>query len=443
VNDWQERKRVELTAKLSSLETDVGQWSGRSRPGQELEKHHSQLLRLERDFLPVAGRLATDAASATAGWRDVERAVHDLLSVWGYFRDKLALRLVPQYAGYLAAADDFAWACYQPMQRAAVEAGTVELDAVREPPLTCLDDVASPFSLVRGTSYEGEMAATERLVESSRVLMRRLPIPVIAVPWFQLQHLPDALVIAHEVGHHVVRDLGLEGTAADAVRGEPGAGFPGTWTVEAFCDVFGALCAGASFARSLADFLRVADVADDATDLYPPTQTRLALCLAVLDLQDGGAGDASRVVRGQWEAEGLVVPDDVCTRAAAVTTAVATSCYPQLGGRLLDVVSFDRAKETRKELEATELLAHRPTTTKDVRVLLSAAAAAFARDPELYRRVDVGGRVLESARAIREPGVRWRAGHLGDDDDDGATSRLAEAEVIYDLLTRERTGAMP
>jgi hypothetical protein len=450
MTDWERRKRVELTAKLTSLQADIVQWSARSEAGKELEKHHSQVRRLERDFLPVADRLAQEAHDEAIAerWRVVERAAQDLLSVWGYFRDKLAVRLVSNYGRYLAAADDFAWACYQPAQRAAVATGAVEESVVREPPLTCLEDVGSPFSLVRGSPYEGELSASQPLTSSSRALLRRLPVPVIAIPWFQLEHLPDALVIAHEVGHHVLGDIRLEDEIVRTVEGV-GNSCRSSWAAEIFCDVFGTVCAGSAFAASLGDFLRVAEIADDATDRYPPTTTRLGLCLAVMELPEIGSTEAARDLRERWAAEGFTIPEVEQATATAVATAVATTRYGQIGVRVVDLEPFTAYEERIKDEESVELLARRETATRDPRVLLAAASAAFALEPEGYRQKQVGESVLDAAHRIREPGVRWRVGHrstaqpsrAATPERPQASAANDEVEAIYELLMQAAPGS--
>ena len=413
MSDWDRRKQVELVAKLTSLQSDLRMWSERTKAAQPLEKNHSQVLRIEADLGPVASMLATDAAAEGVAdrWRTVERAVQDLLSVWGYFRDKLAIRLIEEYGSYLSTADDFAWACYLPAQRAAIAKGDIDKAAVHEAPLTCLDDVSSPFSLLRGTSYAGELGAANVATQTSRDLLRQLPVPVITLPWSQLEHLPDALIIAHEVGHHVLRDFQLEDAVTEAVSTAGDGDFPPGWAVETFCDVFATLNTGSAFAASLADFLRVAEVADDATDLYPPTATRLALCLAVLELDDIRSADEASSLRKRWADEGLDIDSARANPAVAkVAVAVATTPYASLGARLVDLDAFNTTKERATEEEAAELLAHRETQARDVRVLLAAAGAAFAKEPEKYRTMDVGAQVLEAAAQIRDPGVRWAGG---------------------------------
>jgi hypothetical protein len=269
---------------------------------------------------------------------------------------------------------------------------------------------------------------------------------VIAVPWFQLEHLPDVLIIAHEVGHHVFVDLGLDNDVVQTVREVKGE-VRESWTEEMFCDVYGTLCAGSAFASSLGDFLRVAEVANDATDRYPPTTTRLALCLAVLELPEVGSEAASVTLRQRWSEEGLEITEEERQLGLAVATAIATTPYQVLGKRLVDLGAFTAAQELRKDQEKDELMAGREVSTRDPRVLFAAASSAFTHSPEGYRAMQIGASVLEAAKKIREPGVRWRVGHdagakhdeVQAGDAGGKTPAGERARAIYELLTQEST----
>jgi hypothetical protein len=145
-------------------------------------------------------------------------------------------------------------------------------------------------------------------------------------------------------------------------------------------------------------------------------------------------------MRDQWAGDGLNVANaEHAHSTLAVATAIATTQYEQLGGAtLLELGPFDQEREAEKDVEAGELLARRPTTTNDIRVLFAAASAAFARNPEAYRNRSVGSDVLNAARRIREPGVRWRGGREPDaagaaaDPGEGSTVR-----ALYELLVRE------
>ncbi len=449
MSSWEKRKGRELQAKLDSLRGDLQQWRERSRSGQPLETHHSQVRRIGQDLAPVLDRLAADIAAddIATSWRTIERALLDLHRLWGYFRDKLVVRLVEDYARYLRAADDFAWACYLPAQRAAIEKAALPAEQVREPPLVCPSDVASPFSLARGSPYAAELGARGLTTAASRMAARRLPVPVVAVPWFQLNHLPDALILGHEVGHHVERDLGLGDEARAAVQaatrgaaGRAADAWPG-WCTEAFCDVFGTLCGGTAFAMALADFLRVTGPpAADLDASYPPTEVRLGLCLAALE--DGGCSRHAAALRDRWAREGLDLADgETAFAAAEVGRALAAASYTGLGDQALrDVVAFGPRREEVAAADAADLRAGRPARTRDIRVLMAAAGAAFAEEPHAYLTAGVAAAVLGRAQQIREPGVRWRGGTPPSDPDDAAQVGATLAGELYELLTATDPG---
>jgi len=210
---WETRKRAELSAKLHSVTDEHEHWLAVSKPDQPMEKHYSQVRAITGYLRPMAERLdqqVTDTRDMRAGWRELEREVLDLHHVWSFLRDKWALRRLEEYCPYLVLADEFAWACYEPAQLRAVDAGTVRLDAVREPPLVYLGPVDGPLTLARGDSIEDRFREEPLQSRTARALVRQLPLPVVAVPWYQLRHLPEALMIGHEVGHVVLVDfLGL------------------------------------------------------------------------------------------------------------------------------------------------------------------------------------------------------------------------------------------
>src|SRR6185312_7371364 len=91
-------------------------------------------------------------------------------------------------------------------------------EAVKEPPLVFFNGGSSPFTMPRNYAFQAEAVAGES-IESEQVtaILRALPIPVIGVPWFQIQHLPEMLVVAHEVGHDVESDFKLTDDLLTAV----------------------------------------------------------------------------------------------------------------------------------------------------------------------------------------------------------------------------------
>jgi hypothetical protein len=358
------------------------------------------------------------------------------------------LRYVPHFRDYLAAADEFAWACYRPVQEALVAGGTLAKSEVREPALVCFSSVASPFSIPRGVSYLGELEGGSPRDRITRQIVLSLPIPIVAVPWYQIQHLPDALVLGHEVGHVVERDARLEEQVRQLITGAA-AGVPeryGTsddwrrWSSEAFADVYGALCGGPAFMSALSDFLLVPAARQAAgTGEYPPAGVRLALVLAALraagpdGARSGGGGqDALLAVEERWRQEGAEIRQ--VKEAPAVADAVAYSRHGQLGNqRLADLMPFSK-----EQLKATAkaLLDSDPVTTRDTRVLMAAAAWAYADEPQRYQAADVPGQVLERVLEIADPGARETSATRGSD---GARADAMAASKLHEILVRGST----
>jgi hypothetical protein len=447
VSGWTERKRAELLAKLASVDSEVAYWQSQAGPMGVLAKHHTQLARVAAELTPVVAkvRAEVDAADIGASWPRFERQVLDLHRVWDFFREKLALRYVDRFADYLLAADEFAWACYKPMQEAATAAGTVDAAAVREPPLVSFTPVSTPFSIPRGASYSADVGGAALVTAVSRALAQRLPVPVVGVPWFQLSHLPDALVIGHEVGHHVERDARLTTTirrlVGEAVAGaEPQrqAAWQG-WASEAFADVYGVLSAGPAFARALADFLVVAGAEHAASKDYPPVRFRVALTVAVLEAAAGATErevaetrTAVTELRTGWTSDGIETDlGGQAGEVAAVAGKLVAGPYPELGGPLTKVVRFDAKRLADHREDAAALLERRQPATNDARTLMAAAGRAYAQDPRAYQAQNVPERVLRRMRAIQEPGVR-EAPQLAHADRSAVDAQAADE--LYALL---------
>ena len=153
--------------------------------------------------------VAGDAGRTLAGCRDLELDILVVHRIWDFFRGKLVQRGVPRFEAYLTAADEFAWACYDAARRK-VTATHLSREEVKEPPLVFFDGRSSPFASSRDRPFEAEAVPGEDLPSRGFIdLLKALPIPVISLPWFQVRHLPDALVLGHEVGHTVEEDLRL------------------------------------------------------------------------------------------------------------------------------------------------------------------------------------------------------------------------------------------
>ena len=438
-----------MLAKLASIDAELEYWQAQAGPQGILAKHNSQLARVASQLTPVLARVRADIEAAELGatWPRFERQILDLHRVWDFFREKLALRYIDWFADYLLAADEYAWACYEPAQQAATAAGTVTLAAVREPPLVSFTPVSTPFSIPRGSSYAADVGPTGLVTPASRALAQRLPVPVVGVPWFQLYHLPDALVIGHEVGHLVERDTRLTATiqglverAVTEARMDPGcvAAWRG-WAAEAFADVYGALAGGPAFVRALSDFLVTAGAEPVGSKDYPPVTLRVALTAAVLPAAvANGPREAAETetamaeLRASWAEDGIADLGDQAAGAAAVARALVAGPYPELGDvPLSDVIRFGGKRLEDHQEDAQALLERRMPGTGDARTLLAAAGRAYALDPRTYQDDDVPARVLRRMRSIQAPGVR-EARELSPADRPGADA--CAAEELYAIL---------
>ncbi|WP_066362059.1 hypothetical protein [Herbidospora mongoliensis] len=360
------RRRIELHAKIAGLEAELAAWRSLSAPGARLEKHHTQIAAVTA-ALQVAVDHLTAGADSPDPWTATEHLLIRTHDVLDYFRAKFALRLADVFADYLTVADELAWECYEPVRAYAPK--------LKEPPFVFLGPSAEPFSIARGADYATELTAKPK--GSLRQVVERLPVPVIGVPWFHLRHLPDALVIAHEVGHLAETDLNLTPTLRTLTAGS-GPDWQ-RWLGEVFADVYAALATGPGYLSALSDFLDTGSGGTGA-GAYPPSEKRLNVVRAVLE------GDAT-------------------TEEGEVATAVVAGPYPELGGHRLDeILTFDRDLADRQARAL--LLRMAPDARSNVRTLLSSAALAFARDPQTYQRIEVTDRVIHAAKQKITAGIR-------------------------------------
>ena len=437
-----DRKRFELQAKLAGLEEELATWLRLSEKGQPLETHHSQIRAVNRSLrTPVEdlqNRIATSAG--LVAWTSAEHELLRIHAVWDLYRQKFALRDVPVFRPYLDLADDFTWACYQPAQLLGAGPHNVPLERVREPPLTFLGPVAAPFAIQRGSSYATDARRTVMSDAELRGAVERLPIPLIEVPWFQLRHLPDALVLAHEVGHHVEDDFGLTPTLHQLTQAAL-ARVPVSrqrqwqgWLGEVFADVYGTLAAGPAFGQTLADFAASGPVATAGTAEYPPVRLRIRVVAEVLGQQSSAARDH---LLARWSAD---FPDESASSfdedAALLARSLIAGPYPEFGCvGLTSVIGFSSWSATAADTATALLKNAKLSTGIDVRCLLAAAGLAFVKNPKGYQDIGATDAVLAHAQRIAAKGLRAtrEAGEFAGRDEAAGQSLLA-------LLTADEDG---
>jgi hypothetical protein len=268
----------------------------------------------------------------------------------------------------------------------------------------------SPSALARNHAYAS--AVSDRLRSPDAIAMlKSLPIPVIAVPWFQSRHLPDLLIVAHEVGHHV-EDLGLTSDLLAALAGVPHAAAWKSWAGEIFADVFATLACGPGFTTALIDFLATSKATITAewktTGAYPTAYLRILVSIAALN--HCGFATEAKELKATWQE---IFPTHAMTTyepdCALVAEAILDRSYRRF--KLPDLIAFGKDnQEHAKNAAAQALDSQTVTAAPEVRELASAAALAFAGDPVKFH-AKVGfktpqDRLVEQIERSRASGTR-------------------------------------
>lgn len=423
-----DRKRIELAMKMAGLGTEFANWIDEAQPRKPLRKHASQLRRLTDQLGGMADGIterlaglpsAPDAALAES--RAIQCRILEVHKLWDFFRRKLALRYVPGFADYLAAADDLAWECYAPVRGATWPADTGAPAA----PLVFLTDEFSPYTHVRNDAYDVDVRGMPRLSDSEfAAVAASLPVPVIGVPWYQVAHVPDLPLIAHEAGHDAQHDLEATDPRDEhlapvlaGLAGRRGAWL--TWLDELFADQYGTFCLGTAFVSALADLLATdrASIAQEgrraAPHVHPPAGVRMRAATEAVRLC--GLPDEADTLWRSWTAAYPPDPDDpFIADTPLVVAALDNVRYSRIGGRLRESLSFTPEQHRAAVAEAQNMHRGIRTITFDVRVLVAAARGAYDLDPAGFDQAGPRMRsprqaVLERFAAIRSDAPRGTA----------------------------------
>lgn len=442
------RKVLELKEKLAGIGVEFDGWLADAEPGKPLRKHRTQITRLTAQLRgmadPIAVRIdevALDDDEVMATCRQLQTEMLEVHRLWDYYRSKLSLRYIRWFSGYLATADEFAWACYEPAQDAAKWGPKAML---RGGPLVFLSGDFSPFTFARETPFEVPDVPGTLNSDRFEAVLAALPIPVVGVPWYQVAHLPDAVLIAHEVGHDVDRDFGLSNTITSHVEPALAAADAdvrfgwSNWLREVWADLYGVLAAGPAFVAAMSDLL-VTDPGEVIADArspnpfgtHPPAFIRV--CAMTHALAQTGFQDEAGSYWDAWNktfsANGGGALGAV---AESVVDALLSGRFPELGDKQLgDVVSFSAAQQQLAIGVQRAALADQAPQSGDIRTLVAGARLAFDADPELYgrvsdRRVGAQKRIVDRAVAAMGDQTRMRQAEseISDEDDRSAGQAL-------------------
>ena len=417
-----DRRIAARQRKLASLETEFQNWEDDSKDASRpLRFHHSQIdrvtgvLRKLRSEISNPGT-ATGAAARALTDREVETTALELHRMWEFFRSKFAMRKVEWLRDYLNAVDDFAWACYKPALDSAAAAGTVNATDLKQPPLAFFGGGWSPFAMSRDFAFEAEAVPRQPLRnEAFKAALKKLPVPVVGIPWFQIGHLPDAVVVGHEVGHLVEDDFGLGQTIANLIAGAVDPARQAawrSWSGETFGDFYGQLATGPAFVGALAEALSddpkiIANekITGPSWSDYPTTYLRMNVNFAMLRVL--GFTTAADALEAEWKTAYGPTHNMTAFDADAkpIADALRDTAIPQLGGQKLPEVLSFATVQGECDVAVQRLEAKATPAAGNVRALVAAAGVFFAKSPAAYDDV-VQKRVLDVIALSIPQGVR-------------------------------------
>lgn len=411
------RKKREIWSKLGALASEFDSWLARSTDGKLFQKHHTQIRAVKAHLglwsktvrLMVKRNLREDADVFLESIYNAEKLILSEHRIWEYFRSKLIQRDEESFHRYLKVADEFAWACYRPIQQYIYPDPVHALR--KEPPLVFFNGGMSPFSASRGKDFQPEKVEMpgEALSAKEIAVINKLPIPVVGIPWHQINHLPEAVVIGHEVGHIVEDDFGLTEQlkvllleALAEAKAAPRQEAWCNWLGEIFADIYGCLSAGPAFAGALIDFLardygEISVELKTGEDTYPTIYLRGLILLKTLE--EMGFDEETRRYRKLWE--------NFSSRMAAEFTSDISFIVPKiLHGKLIkhdtpdaaksimEVFKFSDEQQTEVSHTLKELGLGMTPSSRDIRVLFASVRAAYEADPKEFIRKDYCNKIL-------------------------------------------------
>jgi hypothetical protein len=453
------QRSTELLYHDSALRHEFKVWRMQSDgPTKPFAKHRSQIERVTN--LLEAHLETIDAANVTVAYEPQETAYSHLLGVyriWSYFRSKFIMRADNRLGDMLRCADELAWACYKPAREKAKKAGQIDDEQLKEPPLVFFSGDATPFVQTRATPFMPE-GLTDRDIANFSELILSLPVPVVGVPWFQLNHLPAIPVVAHEVGHTVEHDFKIAEPLETLIanlnicpkRHEPWL----QWRKEIFADVYACICIGPAFLLALMGYLL-----GDAQEVqkeerqqgkwgdYPTRSLRIRLNIQTLKrlelFSHGGSPEKlgqfltalGQVWQTAYPQHGMQQFEDDVDK---IISSLINAKFDAFGGvALRDVVQYGPKELVNSWYLSDDILANTSfpiqAKTWSFRVLAAAPTLAFAREPQCYYNSNVRAAVLKSLLVAIPEGTR-------DADPDTDKALAARKRAVDDEMGRRLTG---
>lgn len=432
--NWALQHTTRLAVSLVSLDKELEAMAKRSEKADDpFARNKSHIQRLSA-YLSAAtetlkARVAQLEAVPEEYWNEQQLAqqCQALYRVWQNFRGLLALREGGEYRQWLEAADDFAWACYEPY----VLAARAKQDPNRMeklPPFIYPEGVASPLVRPSGHAFLAEQLGRDtKVVNQMEKLLDALPLSMIALPWHLLSQPEFVVTLAHEVGHLVERDFAISTSLDSSITGavhEDNQTAWLSWRCELFADFFGTLIAGPAFAFALAAVLArgptvVANQKKSGPKWgqYPLYHLRVELCAEVLTqtfFKEGSSvtgwakyGPATLLSRWRGTYTSFHDRSQLHSFSSDLKPLVAAllGMKPKaFGGKTLGEVNGYTDKSHAKVLaDAKNLLAGAIPSAEKAFPLMLAAQLAFAHKPKTYADKNAAKKVLEKIPRATAP----------------------------------------
>jgi len=350
--DLAERSQLQLEHQQQMLFKEFSYWRNNSNPGTAYAKHHSQIHRITNAIEDFLKSLPSYAPNDKEPFEQSSFRSNGLLyanHIWAFFRSMFALRQIDNYAyslkRILDCADEFAWNCYEPARTRASQVGTIRPEDLKEPPLTFFASDAGPYIAQRKAlfSVDGIKGRSQEFKQFNTAL-ERLPVPIIGVPWLEAEHLPTAVVIAHEVGHLVERDFSTSTVFANSIM--TAASIDGqrrehwrAWVSELFADTYAILCAGPAYVVALMKYLVAPErivvhetLQQESAVVYPPRALRMAFNLTVLELLGLPHEGIKQLWNDVYPYSSLPEYEEYCQDAVLVAETLLKTPLVEFGG---------------------------------------------------------------------------------------------------------------
>jgi hypothetical protein len=400
-------------ALAASVRREIAEWlhNRRGDPCFARFGHHFDVLdvALGRMLDAVTGELTEAGRARSSGetyerCRELDRSLLTARRMFDWYAGKYDQRLNDRLAPALRAADEIVRSCWQqPFAVLKRDAPTgplpyfdVRFDAHATPRVSVPPDLRGP--------------ADSPIAD----LVRRLPIPAIALPVWASSEAWWLVLAAHETGHHVQKDLAssLENATRSALaeavrtvlRDEDAAAQWAGWGLELFADAYSILMVGEAASWAI-DELEHAPATKlvampQPGDRYPPPAIRRAL-LGELARQ-AGAGD-----RRPGAKETLAWIQSLDEPAAAVRKVVEShlAAVPAVATALLDI-SVDGQSLRRLSGARLEWFAAKGRMDMWARRLSAPAPVLPRLDERAAARLVIGAGVTATAHTTGDDRLR-------------------------------------